>query len=149
MKFWRLFKKIEVKPEDRQVEAFSNHLTWGVLTIQGIGGWKQGKRWNLRYKLTSTLWENTPGMLQLRSAEYGNERARCAARWDLDVKPPKAEGGFGDGMTADDLYDFDIGSYHVAVPRLELKIDLSHLEAARQRAAREAENTDDAESQKK
>jgi|TARA_B110000305_G_scaffold189907_1_gene212104 hypothetical protein len=149
LKFWRLFKKIEVKPEDRQVEAFSNHLTWGVLTIQGIGGWKQGKRWNLRYKLTSTLWENTPGMLQLRSAEYGNERARCAARWDLDVKPPKAEGGFGDGMTADDLYDFDIGSYHVAVPRLELKINLSHLEAARQRAAREAENTGDAESQKK
>ena len=34
-------------------------------------------------------------------------------------------------MTAADLYGFDIGSYHVAVPRVELKIDLSNLEAAR------------------
>ena len=65
-----------------------------------------------------------------------------ALRWDLDVKPPKAEGGIGDGMSTADLYDFDIGSYHVAVPRLELKIDLSDLEAARNRAAKETERED-------
>ena len=46
-------------------------------------------------------------------------------------------------MTAADLYaSLDVGSYHVAVPRLELKIDLSDLEAARRRAAEEAERED-------
>ena len=141
-RFWRWFKKVEVQPEDREVEVFSKPLTWSVLTVQGIGGYKSNRGFNLRYKLTSTLWENTPAMLQLRSAEYGNERAKGALRWDLDVKPPKAEGGIGDGMSTADLYDFDIGSYHVAVPRLELKIDLSDLEAARNRAAKETERED-------
>ena len=78
----------------------------------------------------------------LRAAAGGNARATAAARGDLAVKPPKAEGGIGDGMTAADMYAFDVGSYHVAVPRLELKIDLSDLEAARRRAAKEAEGED-------
>jgi hypothetical protein len=44
-------------------------------------------------------------------------------------------------MTAADLYGLDVGSYHVALPRLEMKIDLSNLEAARERAEREAAET--------
>ena len=71
--------------------------------MQGIGGYRANKGFSLRYKITSKLWENTPAMLQLRSAAVGSKRA-TAARWDLDVKPPKAEGGIGDGMTAADLY---------------------------------------------
>ena len=141
-RLWRWFKKVEVQPEDRELEVFTKPLSWGVLTVQGIGGYRANKGFSLRYKITSKLWENTPAMLQLRSAAVGSERATAAARWDLDVKPPKAEGGIGDGMTAADLYAFDVGSYHVAVPRLELKIDLSDLEAARRRAAEEAERED-------
>ena len=39
------------------------------------------------------------------------------------MKPPKAEGGIGDGN--DGGYDLDLGTYHVAIPRLELKVDLT------------------------
>ena len=72
---------------------------------------------------------------------FGGERVGGCVRWDVDIKPPQAEGGFGDGMTAADLYGLDVGSYHVALPRLEMKIDLSNLEAARERAEREAAET--------
>ena len=50
----------------------------------------------------------------------GGGRVKGALRWDVDVRPPKAEGGVGDGGAGS--FDVDIGSYHVAVPRLELKV---------------------------
>ena len=144
-RFWRWFKKVEVQPEDGDVEVFTRPLEWGMLTLQGIGGFKgRSRSLSFRYKITSKLWENTPAMLALRRAEWGSDRVRGALRWDIDVKPPQAEGGFGDGMTAADLYGFDIGSYHFAVPRVELKLDFSDLEAARARAAREAAEEEEA-----
>ena len=95
--------------------------------MQGIGGYRANKGFSLRYKITSKLWENTPAMLQLRSAAVGSERHR-GGPLGPDVKPPKAEGGIGDDDRRRPVAG--VGSYRVAVPRLELKIDLSDLEAA-------------------
>lgn len=134
-RFWRLFKKVEVQPEFGEVELFTRPLHWGILSLQAIGGYKsETGNFNFRYKVTSKIWENT-AMAALRRLEWGpNDRVKGALRWDIDVRPPKAEGGFGDG-SGSSLADVDIGSYHLAVPRVELKIDLSR-ETTSARAAR-------------
>jgi solute carrier family 25 protein 38 len=141
-RIWRWFKKLQVQPEDGDVEVFTEPISWGLLNLQGIGGYKHSSgKFSFRYKVTSTIWEVNPSLLAPRKAEFGGERVGGCVRWDVDIKPPQAEGGFGDGMTAADLYGLDVGSYHVALPRLEMKIDLSNLEAARERAEREAAET--------
>lgn len=145
-RFWRWFKKIEVQPEVGEVEVFTRPLHWGFLSLQAIGGYKsETGNFNFRWKMTSKLWENT-AMVALRRVEWGpNDRVKGALRWDIDVRPPKAEGGFGDG-SGNSLADVDIGSYHVAVPRVELKIDLSR-ETLQARAARLAAKDEDGEDQ--
>lgn len=123
-RFWRWFKKVEVQPEEGEVEVFTRPLHWGILSLQAIGGYtsRTGKC-NFRWKITSKVWENT-AMAALRRVEWGpNDRVKGALRWDIDIRPPKAEGGIGDGTRG--LADVDIGSYHVAVPRVEIKVDLS------------------------
>ena len=123
-----MFKKVEVQPEDGVVEAFTRPLQWGMLSLQAFGGYNMqtGKfhaRWGV-VPATSKLWENTP-IMKLRRAELGiNDRLRGALRWDIDVRPPNAQGGIGEG-SAVGFADMDFGSYHVMVPRVELKIDLS------------------------
>ena len=126
MGFWKWFKKVEVQPEVGDAEVFTRPLHWGILSVQAIGGYKsETGNFNFRWKMTSKLWENNPAMAALRRVEWGpGDRVKGALRWDIDVRPPKAEGGFGDG-SGTSLADVDIGSYHVAVPRVELKIDLS------------------------
>lgn len=126
-RFWRWFKKVEVQPEDGDVEVFTKKLQFGYLSLQGIGGYKSATNgFNARWKIETTFWESSPAMMALRRSEVAldpDERIKMALRWDLDVKPPKAEGGIGDGN--DGGYDLDLGTYHVAIPRLELKVDLT------------------------
>ena len=131
-RFWRWFKKVEVQPGDGDVEVFTKPLKFGYLSLQGIGGYKSAtNRLNARWKIETTFWESSPALMALRRAEVAvdpDERIKAALRWDLDVKPPKAEGGIGDGNEG---YDLDLGTYHVAVPRLELKVDLTSKEQLR------------------
>ena len=70
-----------MQPEVGDVEVFTRPLEWGMLTLQGIGGFKgRSRSMSFRYKITSKLWENTPAMLPLRRAEWG--AIARAARFD-------------------------------------------------------------------
>jgi solute carrier family 25 protein 38 len=143
-RFWRCFKKVEVQPEDGDVEVFTRPLQWGLLSLQAIGQYKSRTgSFNFRWKLTSTVWETTAAAA-LRRVEWGpGDRIKGALRWDIDIRPPKAEGGIGEG-SGNGLADVDIGSYHVAMPRVEIKVDLSRetlkLRAAKLAAAKEDED---------
>ena len=72
----------------------------------------------MRYKITSKLWENTPAMLQLPPVRGGRERARHRGG-PLGPRRETTQGGGRHRRRHDrpaDLYAFDVGSYHVAVP---------------------------------
>ena len=135
-KFWKVFKKAEYAPEGGVAEVFTRPLRLGILSLQAIGGYKQETgNFSFRWKATSTVWETSRGEVMRRTERDVNDRLSAALRWDLDVRPPKAEGGVSTGEGGESrAMDIDIGSYHVAVPRVELKLDLSgETEAARRR----------------
>ena len=59
----------------------------------------------------------------MRSAEYElNDRVRGCLRWDVQSVAPEVEGAVGSKEKFS--FDVDVGSYHVTVPRLEMKVDL-------------------------
>ena len=121
--FWKAMKKVVFDPEEKRVEVFTQRLSCGPLSLRGVGEYDvEQSEWGLRWQLQTFHKEKK----RLRSAEVKlTERVRGCMRWDVSSAAPEVEGKVGSGEKF--TFDVDVGSYHVSVPRLELKIDLDHM----------------------
>ena len=118
--FWRVMKKIQIEPEDKKIEAFTQRVTYGPLSLRGVGEFDgTTNEWGIRWQL-QTFHREKKG---LRTADLElNERVKGCLRWDVSSVAPEAEGKLASGERFS--FDIDVGSYHVTVPRIELKVDL-------------------------
>ena len=118
--FWRAMKKVVIEPEEKKVEAYTQRLTYGPLSLRGIGEYDgETNEWGLRWQLQTFHQEKK----RLRSAPIElHERVTGSLRWDVQSVAPEMEGKFGSGERFS--LDVDVGSYHINVPRLELRVDL-------------------------
>jgi len=121
--FWKAMKKVVFDPEDKKLEMFTQRLSYGPLSLRGVGEYDlEQNEWGLRWQLQTFHKEKK----RLRSAEVKvTERVRGYVRWDVSSAAPEVEGKVGSGEKF--TFDVDVGSYHISVPRLELKINLDHM----------------------
>lgn len=119
-KFWGVMKKVVFEPEEKRVEAFTQRVAYGALSLRAIGTYDgESGEWGLRWQLQTFHREKK----RLRSAELElSERVRACMRWDVSSAAPEVEGKIGSHEKF--AFDVDVGSYHISVPRLELKVDL-------------------------
>ena len=117
---WKAMKKIVIQPEEKRVQAYTQRLSYGPLSLQGIGEYdRETNEWGIRWQLQTFHKEKK----RLRSAPLElNDRVTGCLRWDVKSDAPEAEGKYTSAERFS--FDVDVGSYHVHVPRLELKVDL-------------------------
>jgi len=118
--FWRAMNKLVLDPEEKRIELYSRRVDYGPLSLRGVGEYNATDgEWGLRWQLQTFQKEKK----RLRSAEYElNDRVRGCLRWDVQSVAPEVEGAVGSKEKFS--FDVDVGSYHVTVPRLEMKVDL-------------------------
>ena len=118
--FWRAMNKLVLDPEEKRIELYSRRVDYGPLSLRGVGEYNATDgEWGLRWQLQTFQKEKK----RLRSAEYElNDRVRGCLRWDVQSVAPEVEGAVGSKEKFS--FDVDVGSYHVTVPRLEIKVDL-------------------------
>ena len=119
-KFWGVMKKVVFEPEEKRVEAYTQRVGYGALSLRAVGTYDgESGEWGLRWQLQTFHREKK----RLRSAEVElSERVRACMRWDVSSAAPEVEGKIGSHEKF--ALDVDVGSYHISVPRLELKVDL-------------------------
>jgi len=118
--FWRAMNKLVLDPEEKRIELYSRRVDYGPLSLRGVGEYNATDgEWGLRWQLQTFQKEKK----RLRSAEYElNDHVRGCLRWDVQSVAPEVEGAVGSKEKFS--FDVDVGSYHVTVPRLEVKVDL-------------------------
>ena len=118
--FWRVMKKIQIEPEEKKIEAYTQRVSYGPLSLRGVGEYDgESNQWGFRWQI-QTFHNEKKG---LRTADWElNDRVKGCLRWDVSSVAPEAEAKLAKGERFS--LDIDVGSYHVTVPRIELKIDL-------------------------